>query len=65
MSLALLLVSSSNCAMRNLFPCELQRPKQQYENALRIWGQVEFPVPNGPWDRQRGKLSGFSLSKEP
>jgi hypothetical protein len=52
--------------MSNLFPClELQRLKQQYETALRIWGQFEFPYTMNRWDRQRGKLSRFSLSKEP
>jgi hypothetical protein len=49
MSLALLLVGSSNCAMSNLFPCvEFQRLKQRYETALRIWGQFEFPIHNEP-----------------
>jgi hypothetical protein len=60
MSLALLLVGSSNCAMSNLFPCvELQRLKQQYENALRFWGQFEFPLHNeqvGPPTRQAERL---------
>jgi hypothetical protein len=52
--------------MSNLFPCkELQRLKQQYETALRIWGQFELQLPMNRWDRQRGKLSSFSLSKEP
>jgi hypothetical protein len=47
MSLALLLVGSSHCEMGNLFPCvELQRLKQQYQTALRIWGQFEFPLHN-------------------
>jgi hypothetical protein len=27
---------------------ELQQLKQQYENALRIWGEYEFPVNNAP-----------------
>jgi hypothetical protein len=36
-------------AMTNLFPCvELQKLKQQYETALRIWGQFEFPLHNEP-----------------
>jgi hypothetical protein len=60
MSLTLLLVGSSNCAMGNLFPCvEWQRLKQQYENALRIWGQFEFPLhnePAGPAARQAERL---------
>jgi hypothetical protein len=60
MSLALLLVGSSNCAMSNLFPCvELQRLKQQYETALRIWAQFEFPLHNepvGPAERQAARL---------
>jgi hypothetical protein len=45
MSLTLLLVGSSNCAMSNLFPCEeLQKLKQQYQAALCIWGQFVFPL---------------------
>jgi hypothetical protein len=59
MSLALLLVGSSHCAMGNLFPCvELQRLTQQYQTALR-WGQFEFPVRNepvGPPARQAEQL---------
>jgi hypothetical protein len=27
---------------------ELQQLKHQYETALRIWGEYEFPVPNAP-----------------
>jgi hypothetical protein len=35
--------------MSNLFPCvELQKLKQQYETALRIWDQCEFPLHNEP-----------------
>jgi hypothetical protein len=51
MSLGLLLVDSSHIAMSNLFlfPCvELQRLKRQYQTALRIWGQFEFPLHNEP-----------------
>jgi hypothetical protein len=60
MSLALLLVDSSHCEMSKLFPCvELQRLKQQYQTALRIWGQFEFPLHNepvGPPARQAEQL---------
>jgi hypothetical protein len=60
MSLTLLLVGSSNCAMSNLLPCvELQKLKQQYQTALRIWGQFEFPIHNeqvGPPTRQAERL---------
>jgi hypothetical protein len=35
--------------MSNLFPCvELQRLKQQYQTALRLWGQFEFPLHKEP-----------------
>jgi hypothetical protein len=64
MSLALLLVGSSNCAMSNLFPCvELQRLKQQYENALRIWGQFEFPLHNEPVGPAAGQAERFQLKQ--
>ena len=46
--------------MSNLFPCvELQRLRQQYETALRIWGRFEFPLHNesvGPAARQAEQL---------
>ena len=30
-------------------PCaELQKLKRQYESALRVWGQYEFPLHNAP-----------------
>jgi hypothetical protein len=43
-------------------PCvELQRLKQQYETALRIWGEFEFPLHNEPvgpseWQADRLQL---------
>jgi hypothetical protein len=46
--------------MSGLFPCvELQRLQQQYQTALRIWGQFEFPLHNepvGPQGRQAEQL---------
>ena len=55
-----LLVGSSHCAMIGLSPCvELQRLQQQYQTALRIWGQFEFQLHNepvGPQARQAEQL---------
>jgi hypothetical protein len=46
--------------MSNLFPCEeLQKLRQQYQTALCIWGQFEFPLHNepvGPAARQAARL---------
>jgi hypothetical protein len=50
----------SKNALAPAFPCvELQRLKQRYETALRIWGQFEFPLHNepvGPPARQAERL---------
>jgi hypothetical protein len=54
--------------MGNLFPCvEVQRVKQQYENALRIWGQFEFPLHNepvGPAERLQLKQGALNARNE-
>ena len=46
--------------MSNPLPCEeLQKLKQQYQTAVRIWGQFEFPLHNepvGPAARQAERL---------
>jgi hypothetical protein len=35
--------------MSTIFPCaEFQELKRQYESALRLWGQYEFPLHNQP-----------------
>jgi hypothetical protein len=51
---------SSHFPMSNIFTCvELQRLKQQYQAALRIWDQFEFPLHNepvGPPARHAGQL---------
>jgi hypothetical protein len=50
----------SKNALAPAFPCvELQRLKQKYETAQRIWGQFEFPLhdePVGPAARQAERL---------
>src|ERR1700691_1745167 len=33
---------------RGMACAELQKLKRQYESALRVWGQYEFPLPNEP-----------------
>jgi hypothetical protein len=50
----------SKNALAPAFPCvELQRLKQKYDTALRIWGRFEFPLHNepvGPAARQAERL---------
>jgi hypothetical protein len=41
-------------------PCaELQQLKQQYESALRIWGEYQFPVHNAPVGTQLRRFEQF------
>ena len=40
-------LDASHCGMTTLFPCaEFQHLRREYETALRVWGQYEFPLPN-------------------
>ena len=42
-------LDASHCGMTTLFPCaEFQHLRREYETALRVWGQYEFPLPNAP-----------------
>ena len=50
--------------MSNLFPCvELQRLKEQYQTALRLWGQFEFPLHNEPVGSPARKAEQLELKQ--
>jgi hypothetical protein len=49
-------------AMSILFPCaELRNLKRRYESALRMWGQLEFPVHNEPVGSRAQQLDRLHL----
>ena len=43
---------------------ELQQLKQQYESALRIWGDYQFPVHNEPVGTQAWRSKQLQLKQE-
>src|ERR1700722_16146069 len=45
-------------------PCtELQQLKRQYESALRVWGQYEFPLPNQPVTTRAQRFEQLQLKQ--
>jgi hypothetical protein len=51
--------------MSNLFPCvELQRSKQQYQTALRIWGHFESTRHNEPEGSRARQAEQLALKQE-
>jgi hypothetical protein len=45
-------------------PCaELQLLKQQYESALRIWGEYQFPVHNEPAGTRAWRFEQLQLKQ--
>jgi hypothetical protein len=51
------MVAADRCA-------ELQQLKQQYEFALRIWGEYQFPVHNEPVGTQARRPEQFQLKQK-
>jgi hypothetical protein len=51
------MVAAGRCA-------ELQQLKQQYESALRIWGEYQFPVHNEPVGTQARQSEQFQLKQK-
>jgi hypothetical protein len=46
-------------------PCaKLQQLKQQYESALRIWGEYQFPVHNEPVGTQAWRFEQLQLKQK-
>jgi hypothetical protein len=50
------MVAADTCA-------ELQQLKQQYETALRIWGEYQFPVHNEPVRTQAWRSEQLQLKQ--
>jgi hypothetical protein len=51
------MVAADRCA-------ELQQLKQQYESALRIWGEYQFPVHNEPVGTQGWRSKQLQLKQK-
>jgi hypothetical protein len=51
------MVAADRCA-------ELQQLKQQYESALRVWGEYQFPAHNEPVGTQAWRSEQFQLKQK-
>ena len=52
--------------MDDLIPCAtLQRLRKEYEVAVRVWGELEFPLHNAPLETENLRISLLQRKQPP